>query len=57
LIGAIQGRRFFWDSDKCAKLFGSACYRPVRAVRELGFSPQTDLEVAMVAMVREVLAE
>jgi len=57
LIAASQGRRFLWDSDKCAKLFGSACYRPDKAMGELGFSPRTKLEAILPAMVREVLAK
>ena len=57
LIGVVRGKRFLWDSDKCAKLFGSACYSPARAARELGFSPRTGLETALPAMVREALAE
>ena len=57
LIGAIRGRRFLWDSDKYAKLFGSANYHPAKAIRALGFSPRADLVSAMPAMVREALGE
>jgi len=57
LIGTVRGRRFLWDSDKCAKLFGSACYLPSRAIRDLGFSPRVNLDTAMPEMVREALAE
>lgn len=57
LIGTVRGRRFLWDSDKWAKLFGSACYLPTRAIRDLGFNPRKDLGAAMPEMVREALAE
>ncbi len=39
LIGAVRGRRFFFDRDALEKLTGSACYDSSRIERELGFEP------------------
>jgi nucleoside-diphosphate-sugar epimerase len=50
-IGRLRGRRFVWDSDKFAKLFGSAHYRSGRAAAELGVRPKIDLEQALPSMI------
>lgn len=47
VIGRVRGRRFPLDSDALDKLLGNAQYSSARAVRELGYAPQTDFERAL----------
>ena len=39
-IGALQGRRFMFDSDTLEKLAGSAWYSSRKIEKELGFRPR-----------------
>jgi UDP-glucose 4-epimerase len=56
LIGRMRGRRFIWDSDKHAKLFGSAHYRSERLSQELSWVARHSLIDALPEMVKEAAA-
>lgn len=46
-IGRLSGRRFPFDSDALDKLTGSAWYSSAKIERELGFTPQHNLQASL----------
>jgi len=51
-IGAVQGKRFMFDSDALNSLTGSACYSSERIQHELGFKAQQHLKQALPEIIR-----
>lgn len=51
LVQRVSGGRFPYNSEVASRLLDSACYRSVRAERELGFRPRWRLEDALPEMV------
>jgi nucleoside-diphosphate-sugar epimerase len=57
VVGALLGRRVFFDSHAFDRVAGSAYFDSSRALRELGFVPTTTLREVMPALVRSVVHE
>jgi nucleoside-diphosphate-sugar epimerase len=51
-IGALQGRRFMFDSDTLEKLAGSACYSSQKIEQKLGFQAKHHLRESLSSIIQ-----
>jgi hypothetical protein len=52
IIGALQGRRFMFDSDTLEKLAGSACYSSQKIEQKLGFQAKHHLRESLSSIIQ-----